>query len=176
MNINEFVKNFEDVIYGGELIEIASLSIRVKRYIPIEQKIGLANRLFNMLYSDGIFDYINGTFLMPIMILKEYCDELEFPKNIEDLDATGFYDTLCVSGAMDEINLKLGKEILEIKELVEKFVLINNTKEQMKNPLMDLLGDAMSKTPEDIEAMRKQANELMADENIKNMLEFKNRG
>lgn len=175
MKVNEFVKNFEDVIYKKELIEIESLSIRVKKYIQIEQKVGLANRLFNSMYNGEYFDYVNAKFLVPVMILKEYSEDLEFPENIEDLDATGFYDALCVSGAMDEINDKLGSEIKEINDLLLDIIKIVKEKKESEDPMSKLISDAMAKTPEDIEKMKTQADELMNNPNIKQMLEFKNR-
>lgn len=176
INMNDLVKRTEDIVYSQEnKILIESLGVELRRYLPIEQKYGLASKLFQVLYDSEqkIFDYINYITFSYVFILEKYAEALVFPENTEDLDVEGIYNMLVFSGAKEEINEKMEGEISEIKALIDAMIAIEYRKTDIKNPMSDFLSNVSSKSTEEISEIQKQANELMKNENIIKMLELK---
>lgn len=177
MNINKLIKNTDDLIYGKK-VEIPSLGIELSLYKSIESKFGLAQRLMSVLYDQekGVYDGVNAKMFIPVFFLEAYSDDLQFPEDMEELDVAGLYDMLSESGALQEINKILGHELSELKSIINEIVKLEYRKHDAKNPLEDFLGDISQKNPEDIEKMTSQIKELMKDENVQNMVKFKEQG
>jgi len=179
MNINELIKGdlIENEVYGKK-IEIPSLGFSLKTYMSIEEKVGLAHRLLSVLFDPekSLYDSVNAKFLIPVFFVEAYCQDIEFPKDMENLDATGVYDYLSASGSLCEINKLLGHELIELKSIISELVKMEYRKHDSKNPMEDFLGDISTKNPEDLEKMTEQMSELMKDQNVKDMIKFKEAG
>jgi hypothetical protein len=177
--INDLIKGdlIELEVYGKK-VEIPSLGFSLKSYMSIEEKVGLAHRLLSVLFDPekSIYDSVNAKFLIPVFFLEAYCEDIQFPDNMEDMDATGVYDYLLASGSMYEINELLGHELAELKSVIDEIVKMEYRKHDSKNPMADFLGDISTKNPEDLEKMTNQIGELMKDENVQNMIKFKEAG
>jgi hypothetical protein len=177
MNINKLIENTDELVYGKK-VEIPSLGIELVTYKSIESKFGLAKRLLSVLfdYEKGVYDGVNAKMFIPIFFLEAYSDDLEFPEDMTDLDVSGLYDMISVSGVLQEIYVLLGHELLELESIMDEIVKIEYRKKDSKNPLEDFLKDIEGKNPEDIEKMTSQIKELMKDENVQNMVKFKEQG
>lgn len=177
MNINKLIEYTQNSVYNKH-IEIPSLGINLLKYKPIEEKFGLAKRLFAMLYDSeaNIYDGVNAKMFIPVFFIEAYCDDIQLPKNVDELDITGIYDALCASGALEEIHTLLKHEIEEVESIINELVKIEYRKFDSKNVLADFLGNIVDKNPEDIEKMTSQIKELMQDENVRNMIKFKEQG
>jgi len=175
LDMNELVSRTEGVIYKVEPIEIKELGITIKKYMPIEEKYGLVNRIFNMLYDidSGIYDSVNATFLVPVIVLEAYSSDIEFPKDMSDLDATGIYDMLLFTGAWNNIKSVLYTELIEINNLIKAKIEMEYRKKDLENPLFEMLKDFSSKTPEELSEVSKIAEELMQKDGVKEMIDFK---
>lgn len=177
-NMNNLVKNtdIENLIYG-QTIEIPSLMVRFKRYLPIEEKFGLASRIVSCLYDEdtNIYDGANEIMFLPVYFAEAYCKEYVFPKDETETDISGIYDFFKSSGALDEIHQYLGSEISEVEILIKEIVNIKYKKNSIQSLLSRFLKDIQSKTPEEIEKLVSTVSNLSKDENILNMLNLKNR-
>lgn len=175
MKIFDFIKKEEvqKEIYSV----VPSISINemfmVKKYIPYAQKVGIGLRVLSVNYTDQ-FDYINGRIHLVYEFLMAYSD-LEFETKDDDIDVDGLYDFVKSSGCLSEIENKIGSEWEEVNEILLSLVKMKDREIDVQNPMEEFLSEAIKKTPEELEEMENQANRLMENDNIKDMVKFKNR-
>jgi len=170
MKMNKFVKQFEDVIYTKETKMLES-GLEIRTYLPIEEKYGLVNILFNLLYDgeNNVFDYVNAEIFVPAFVFERYAENVDLED--EDSDITGFYDYLKLSDSIKYLE----SEIEDVKKLLEAKVKMVYRQKDSENPLFDLLKDYESKSPEEISAMQEKIKELSNDDSLQKILNFKER-
>lgn len=156
MKIEKLLKETESIIYGGNY-EVNGVTL--KRYLPYAQKVGLATRLVKLLLENEVYDGVNGKMFVPVFLFKESVTNLEFPKNLEEIDVDGVYDYLCISETLE--NGFFQRELNELNSIVNELVKIEYRKKDIINPLDKLIEEASGKTLEEIEKMQQEAKDLL---------------
>lgn len=165
MKIEKLLKGTEDVIYGQN-IEVNG--IKLKKYIPYAEKVGIANRIFSELYEDGIYDYVNGKMFVPVFVFRYGAENIEFAENDGELDIDGIYDYLLVSETIG--NLYFNKEVKEVEEIIAGLINMQYRLEDNKGSLAILIEEISKFTPEYIEELRGQVDKLIKDENTNKII------
>lgn len=170
MKIEKLLSIVEDAVYG-QYEEVSG--VRIKKYLPFVEKVGLAKTLFQVLSEDGVYDSVNGHMFVPVFLFKKIAMDLDFPENDEDIDVDGVYDYLEVSGTLD--NKVFSSELTEMKEIIAEFKEISYKTQEKEDSLSSIMKQMSNMNPEHIDALNSKVQDMMKDDNVRNMVNFSNK-
>ncbi len=152
--LREVLKELESKQVGVETVDFHGLSISIKQFIPIQEKINLVASIFeSSIDRSGDLHILDGNKLdiaYKTLVVGEYSN-LTLPKNTLES-----YDMLCESGLFDVIYdaIPLDERLL-LESVLDKYIDAERDEYEQRNTIQyivkDLLQKLINKIPDGVE-------------------------